>query len=273
MKNTIVTFKNAKKREKLVMLTAYDYTTARLIDSSGVDGVLVGDSLGMVMLGYENTLSVTMDHMIHHCAAVARGVKQALLVCDMPFMSYQGSIYDAVMNAGRLVKEGGAEAVKLEGAAFCSHVRAIVRASIPVMGHLGLTPQSVHALGGYRVQGRGEGEAQQLVDDARRMEDAGAFALLLECVPAALASFVSERLSIPVIGIGSGAGCDGQILVYQDMLGMDDSFAPKFVKKFGTLGESMKASFAAYADEVRAGRFPAEEHVFSINDTIVEKLY
>lgn len=274
MKNTVVTFRNAKNHEKLAMLTAYDYTMAKLLDQSGVNALLVGDSLGMVMLGYESTLSVTMEDMIHHCAAVARGVKEALVVCDMPFMSYQSSVYDAVCNAGRLVKEGGAEAVKLEGGeAFCPHVKAIVQASIPVMAHLGLTPQSVNALGGYKVQGRSAEDAQRLVDDARKLEYAGAFAILLECVPAALATFVSEHVSVPVIGIGSGAGCDGQVLVYQDMLGMYDKMTPKFVKRFASMGDAMKQAFAAYVDEVKTGRFPAEEHAFSMQDDVIGKLY
>lgn len=275
MKNTAVSFKNAKRRRKLAMLTAYDYTMAKLVDGSGIDGILVGDSLGMVMLGHENTLSVTMQDMIHHCAAVARGTEQTLVVCDMPFMSYQGSVYDAVVNAGRLIKEGRAHAVKLEGGKdFCPHIRAIVQASIPVMGHLGLTPQSVNALGGYKVQGRGSGEeAQIIVDDARRLEEAGVFALVLECVPEALATFITENIAIPVIGIGSGAGCDGQILVCQDMLGMYENLAPRFVKRFGNVGEAMKEAFAAYLQEVRTNVFPSKEYAFTIDAELIEKLY
>lgn len=274
MKNTVVTFKNAKKREKLAMLTAYDYSTAKLVEHSGINGILVGDSLGMVMLGYENTLSVTMEDMIHHCAAVARGSRQALVVCDMPFMSYQGSVYDAVINAGRLVKEGKAQAVKLEGGKpFCPHIQAIVQASIPVMGHLGLTPQSVNALGGYKVQGKGEEEARRLVEDARALESAGVFSLVLECVPAALATFITQTVSVPVIGIGSGAGCDGQILVCQDMLGLYADLAPKFVKRYGQVGEAIHQAFAAYIEDVRTGRFPAEEHSFGMDGEIIEKLY
>ena len=220
MKQTAVTFLDHKQKgEKISMLTAYDYSTAKLIDQSGIDGILVGDSLGNVMLGYEDTLSVTVEDMIHHGAAVARGVKNALVVIDMPFLSYQTSVYDAVKNAGRLVKEGHAGAVKLEGGEeFAPQIRAITAASIPVMGHLGLTPQSIHTLGGYRVQGKTEAAAQKLLEDALAVEEAGAFALTLECVPAKLAELITSKLSIPTIGIGAGAGCDGQILVYQDML-------------------------------------------------------
>ena len=213
MKQTAVTFLDHKQKgEKISMLTAYDYSTAKLIDQSGVDGILVGDSLGNVMLGYEDTLSVTVEDMIHHGAAVARGVKNALVVIDMPFLSYQTSVYDAVKNAGRLVKEGHAGAVKLEGGEeFAPQIRAITAASIPVMGHLGLTPQSIHTLGGYRVQGKTEAAAQKLLEDALAVEEAGAFALTLECVPAKLAELITSKLSIITIGIGAGAGCDGQI--------------------------------------------------------------
>ena len=231
MKQTVATFQEAKQNQKkLTMLTAYDYSTAKLFDEAGIDSLLVGDSLGMVMLGYEDTLSVTMEDMLHHCKAVARGAKQAMVICDLPFLSYQTSVYDAVKNAGRLLQEGRAQAVKLEGGAdMCPQIRAIVQASIPVMGHLGLTPQSVHAFGGFRVQGKTEDAAQKLIDDARRVEEAGAFALVLECVPAKLAQRISQMVSIPTIGIGAGAGCDGQVLVYQDMLGMYSDFTPKFV--------------------------------------------
>lgn len=275
MKNTVVTFKEAKEKgEKLTMLTAYDYSTAKLIDAAGINSILVGDSVGNVILGYEDTISVTMEDMIHHCAAVARGNKDCLLVCDMPFMSYQSSVYDAVVNAGRLMKEGRAHAVKLEGGVeYEETIRAIVNASIPVCAHIGLTPQSINVFGGFKVQGRGEKAAQKLLDDARAVERAGAFAVVLECVPAKLAERVSKELSIPTIGIGAGAGCDGQVLVYQDMLGMFTDFKPKFVKHFANVGEQMTAAFKAYDQEVKAGTFPAEEHTYKIDDSIIEKLY
>lgn len=275
MKNTSVTFKESKKNgEKLTMLTAYDYTTAKMLDESGVDSILVGDSLGMVVLGYDDTLSVTMEDMIHHSAAVARGAKNALVITDMPFMSYQTSVYDAVVNAGRLVKEGGAQAVKLEGGIeFCEHIKAIVKASIPVCAHIGLTPQSVNAFGGFKVQGKGKAEAQRLLDEARAVEEAGAFAVVLECVPAKLAKKISESISIPTIGIGAGAGCDGQVLVYQDMLAMYSDFKPKFVKQYAQIGSVMKDAFKQYISEVKSGAFPSEEHTFKIDDDIIENLY
>ena len=275
MKNTSVTFKESKKNgEKLTMLTAYDYTTAKLLDESGIDSILVGDSLGMVVLGYDDTLSVTMEDMIHHSAAVARGAKNALIVTDMPFMSYQTSVYDAVVNAGRLVKEGKAQAVKLEGGIeFCEHIKAIVKASIPVCAHIGLTPQSINAFGGFKVQGKGKQEAQRLLDEARAVEEAGAFAVVLECAPAKLAKKISESISIPTIGIGAGAGCDGQVLVYQDMLAMYSDFKPKFVKQYAQVGSVMKDAFRQYIDEVKSGAFPSEEHTFKIDDDIIENLY
>ncbi len=275
MKNTSVTFREAKaKGQKLSMLTAYDYTTAKLVDEAGIDAILVGDSLGMVMLGYEDTISVTMEDMIHHSAAVARGTKNALLITDMPFMSYQTSVYDAVVNAGRLMKEGRAQAVKLEGGLeVCAHVKAIVNASIPVCGHLGLTPQSVNALGGFKVQGKGEEAAQRILDEARALEEAGAFAVVLECVPRALAEKITESISIPTIGIGAGAGCDGQVLVYQDMLAMYSDMAPKFAKQYAQVGSQMKQAFAAYKQEIIDGVFPAAEHTFKMDETIIDKLY
>ncbi len=275
MKNTVVTFQEAKEKgEKLSMLTAYDYSTAKLVDEAGINSILVGDSLGMTMLGYENTLSVTMEDMIHHTAAVTRGAKNALVVADMPFMSYQTSVYDAVVNAGRLIKEGGAQAVKLEGGKeFCEHIRAIVNASIPVVAHLGLTPQSINAFGGFKVQGKGQAQAQKLLDEAKAVQEAGAFAVVLECVPEKLAAHITKTLAIPTIGIGAGAGCDGQVLVYQDMLGLFSDFKPKFVKCFGNIGEAMKEAFRNYDNEVKAGTFPAAEHTFKIDDTIIDKLY
>jgi len=264
MKKTVSTFKNAKnKGEKLTMLTAYDFSTAKLIDSCGIDGILVGDSLGMVCLGYKDTLSVTMEDMIHHTAAVSRGISEALLVADMPFMSYHASIYDAVKNAGRLVQEGHAEAVKLEGGAnVIRQVRAIVKAQIPVMGHIGLTPQSINMFGGFKIQGRETEAAQKLIDDAKILEDAGVFAITLECVPEALASRITEAVSVPVIGIGAGAGCDGQILVYQDMLAMFSEFRPKFVKVFANAGEVMREGIKKYIEEVKNGKFPTSEYLY-----------
>lgn len=275
MKNTAVTFKQAKEQgEKLTMLTAYDYSTAKLIDGAGIHSILVGDSLGMVCLGYEDTLSVTMEDMIHHTKAVAKGAQNALVIADMPFMSYQTGVYDAVVNAGRLIKEGHAHAVKLEGGKeVCPQIEAIVKASIPVCAHIGLTPQSIHAFGGFKVQGKGEEAAKKLLEEAKAVEAAGAFAVVLECVPEALAAFLTKQISIPTIGIGAGAGCDGQVLVYQDMLGMYADLAPKFVKVFANVGEEMKKGFAAYKKEVEAGTFPAKEHTFKMDETILEKLY
>lgn len=275
MKNTVLTFREAKKNnEKISMLTAYDYSTAKLIDESGVNSILVGDSLGMVCLGYEDTLSVTMEDMIHHGKAVCKGAKNALVVIDMPFMSYQTSVYDAVVNAGRIIKETGAQAVKLEGGVeFAEHIKAIVKCSIPVVAHIGLTPQSVNAFGGFKVQGKDEEAAKKLIADARAVEEAGAFAVVLECVPAKLAERISKELSIPTIGIGAGAGCDGQVLVYQDMLNMYGGFKPKFVKHFANIGEEMKKAFKQYDQEVKDVVFPEEQHTFKIDDDVLEKLY
>ena len=275
MKNTVITFSQAKeKNEKLSMLTAYDYSTAKLIDEAGINSILVGDSLGMVCLGYEDTLSVTMEDMIHHTSAVSRGCKNALIVSDMPFMSYQTSVYDAVKNAGRLIKEGHAHAVKLEGGKeFAPHIEAIVKASIPVVAHLGLTPQSVNAFGGFKVQGKSLDAARNLIDDAVKIQEAGAFAVVLECVPSKLAALITKKLSIPTIGIGAGAGCDGQVLVYQDMLSMYSGLTPKFVKKYADVGEIMKNAFKAYGEDVYNGVFPDKTNEFSIDDEIIEKLY
>lgn len=275
MKNTVVTIRQAKEQgEKLTMLTAYDYSMAKLIDEAGINMILVGDSLGMVMLGYEDTISVTMEDMIHHTRAVARGVSNALVVADMPFLSYQTSVYDAVCNAGRLMKEGRAQAVKLEGGKeFAEHIRAITNASIPVVAHLGLTPQSLNAFGGFKVQGKSEEAARKLVEDAKAIEEAGAVAVVLECVPAKLAELISGQLHIPSIGIGAGAGCDGQVLVYQDMLAMFGDFKPKFVKQFAEIGAMMKEAFGKYMEEVKSGAFPAPEHTFKIDDDVIQKLY
>ena len=274
MTNTITTFKEQKlKGDKITMLTAYDYSTAKLMDNAGINGILIGDSLGMTMLGYEDTLSVTMEDMIHHTACVARGAKNALVVADMPFMSYQVSVEEAVRNAGRLMKEGRAQAVTLEGgASVCKQIKAITEASIPVMAHLGLTPQSVNAFGGFKVQGKSLEAARTLIEDAKRVEEAGAFSVVLECVPAALAKIITETISIPTIGIGAGAGCDGQILVYQDMLGMYSDFTPKFVKKFANVGQVMTQAFADYIKETKEGTFPTVEQSFKIDEEIIEKL-
>ena len=275
MKNTVITFQKAKEeRKKISMLTAYDYSTAKLIDEAGVNSILVGDSLGNVMLGYKDTLSVTMEDMIHHGKAVSRGVKNALLIIDMPFMSYQASVYDAVTNAGRLVKEAGANAVKLEGGvSVCPQIKAIVNASIPVIAHLGLTPQSIHAFGGFKVQGKDEVAAKKLLEDAKAVEAAGAFALVLEGIPSKLAELITNELTIPTIGIGAGAVCDGQVLVYQDMLGMYSDFTPKFVKKYANVGEIMREAFKKYCVEIQNGNFPAKEHEYDMADDIIEKLY
>jgi len=262
------------KKDKITMLTAYDYTTARLMDESGVNSILVGDSLGMVILGYDDTLSVTMEDMIHHTKAVARGCRHALVIADMPFMSYQTSVYDAVIHAGQLIKEGHAQAVKLEGGEqVCPQIKAITEASIPVVAHIGLTPQSVNTFGGYKVQGRDEKAARQLLKDAKAVEEAGAFAVVLECVPDKLAAVITESIRIPTIGIGAGPDCDGQVLVYQDMLSMYSEFKPKFVKSFANLGDMMTAAFKQYIEETKAGIFPGKEHIFSIDDEIIEKLY
>ncbi|KHD37217.1 3-methyl-2-oxobutanoate hydroxymethyltransferase [Clostridium acetobutylicum] len=274
MKNTTETFKNSKlKKEKLVMLTAYDYSTAKIIDSCDINGILVGDSLGMVCLGYENTLSVTMEDMIHHTKAVVRGAKNTLIVADLPFMSYQTSVYDAVFNAGRLVKEAGATAIKLEGGALvCDRIKAIVDAQIPVMGHIGLTPQSVNAFGGFKIQGKNISKAKELIEDAKKIEAAGAFAITLEGIPEKLAKIITESITIPTIGIGAGKHCDGQILVYQDMLGMFSDLAPKFVKRYGNIGDDMKEAFNNYAKEVREGTFPDEAHSFKIDQSIIDEI-
>lgn len=274
MKKTVTTFRQAKAEgRKLTMLTAYDYSTAKIVDEAGIDAILVGDSLGNVILGYENTVSVTMEDMIHHGAAVARGAKNALVVVDMPFMSYQTSAYDALVNAGRLMKEAGAAAVKLEGGAqVCEAIKAITAAGIPVMAHLGLTPQSVNAFGGYKVQCRDEASARKLIEDAFAVEKAGAFAVVLECVPKRLASLVTQKLSIPTIGIGAGNGCDGQVLVNQDMLGLFDDYTPKFVKKFADIGSVMKKAFADYIEETRSGAFPAAENSYKIDEELIARL-
>ncbi|MCI8631787.1 MAG: 3-methyl-2-oxobutanoate hydroxymethyltransferase [Firmicutes bacterium] len=275
MKNTVLTFAKAKEEGvKLSMLTSYDYSMARLVDEAGINSILVGDSLGNVMLGYEDTTPVTMEDMIHHTAAVARGAKNALIVGDMPFMSYQTSVYDAVVNAGRLIKEGHANAVKLEGGKeVCPQIKAIVDAGIPVCAHIGLTPQSINAFGGHKVQGKSEEAAKKLIEDALAVQAAGAFAVVIEAVPAKLAALITSKLDIVTIGIGAGAGCDGQVLVYQDMLGMFSDFSPKFVRRYAEIGDIMRAAFKKYDEEVKAGVFPAEEHGYKIDDDVIARLY
>ncbi len=273
-KITVRDFQRKKQaREPIAMLTAYDYPVARALDRAGIDAILVGDSLAMVALGYANTLPVTMDEMIHHCKAVARGAARALLIGDMPFLSYQASPADAVRNAGRFLQEGGMEAVKLEGGReMLPAVQAMLDAGIPVLGHLGLTPQSVHKFGGMRPQARSAEAARRLIEDALLLEEAGAFAVVLESIPARLAALVTERLAIPTIGIGAGAGCDGQVLVTNDMLGLYDRFTPRFVKRYANLLEEMDRAFHAYQSEVQTRSFPAPEHATDMADEEWQKL-
>jgi len=267
---TIHTLQAMKERsEPITMLTAYDYPTAHIMDQSGIDVILVGDTLGMVVHGFESTLPVSMDMMIMHCQAVRRGVKTALLIGDMPFMSYQISIEEAKRNAARLLAEGGVDAVKLEGGqAMAETVHALVNIGIAVQGHIGLTPQSVSALGGFKVQGKSLEAARCLLSDARALEQAGVFSLVLEAVPARLAALITRSIRIPTIGIGAGAGCDGQVLVTHDILGLFDRFTPKFVKPYANLSQVMRSAFEAYRDDVRAKAFPAAEHEFSLSDEV-----
>ncbi len=256
----------ARKRagEKLVVVTAYDVLFARLVDESGVDAILVGDSLGNVVAGFDSTLPVTLDQMIYHGAAVRRGTRRALLIVDMPFLSYQVSTEEAMRNCGRVAQETGAQAVKLEGggAEVEAAIRAVTRLGVPVMGHLGFTPQSVHALGGFRVQGRESEAGDRMVEQAQRLQDAGAFSVVLELVPAALAARVTEALSIPTIGIGAGVECDGQVLVLPDLLGMNDQFAPKFVRRYAKLSDEIRRAVREFGDDVRSGKFPDDDHSF-----------
>lgn len=275
MKNTVMTFKQAKEQgNKLSMLTAYDYSMAKIIDESSVNGILIGDSLGMVIKGEEDTLAVTVEEIIYHTKAVKKGAKNALIVSDMPFLSYHVSVEQAVLNAGRIIKEGGANAVKLEGGAeFLPQIKAIVAAQIPVMGHLGLTPQSVNAFGGFKVQGKNELAAKKLIEDAVLLEKAGVFSIVLEGIPEKVAQLITKEISIPTIGIGAGRHCDGQILVYQDMLGMFNDFVPKFVKQYANIGEIMKNAISSYVNEVQEGIFPEEKHTFKIDESELKKLY
>lgn len=274
MRVTINDIKEMKpKKEKIVMLTAYDYSTAKLVDEAGIPLILVGDSLGMVMLGYESTIPVTMDEMIHHTKAVVRGTKQALVIGDMPFMTYHTSISDALRNAARFIQEAGAQAVKLEGGVTVAEtVKRIVECGIPVMGHIGLTPQSIHQLGGHKVQGKTPEAAKQLLKDAQALEQAGAFAVVLELVPAPLSKLITQKLSIPTIGIGAGLECDGQIQVISDLLGLFSDFVPKHAKQYAKLAGTIRAALADYIAEVKAGKFPTTEHSSTINESLLEEL-
>jgi 3-methyl-2-oxobutanoate hydroxymethyltransferase len=265
-KITTKTFRDKKKKGEIItMLTAYDYPTSLAVDRAGIDSILVGDSLGMVVLGYETTLPVTMEDMIHHCKAVARGAEYALLVGDMPFMSYQASVEEAVRNAGRFLKEAGMDAIKLEGGRERKAViEAIISAGIPVQGHIGLTPQSIHQFGGFRVQGKSAEAAKRLIEDAMILEEAGCFSIVLETIPSQLAGLLSEKLEIPTIGIGAGVGCDGQVLVTHDLLGLFDRFTPKFVKKYTHLHSVMAEAISAYKEDVESRQFPTEEHSFGM---------
>ena len=264
--------KKKARAEKIVMIAAYDYPTAVLADEAGVDSVLVGDSLGMVVLGYETTLPVTLDDMIHHTRAVVRGAQRALVAVDLPFLTYQTGTADAVRNAGRLLQEG-ASAVKLEGGVdICPQVRALVSAGIPVIGHLGLTPQSIHVFGGYKLQGRDEEAAQRILSDAQALEHSGAFAIVLECIPEDLAARITASLSIPTIGIGAGVHCDGQVLVLHDMLGIAGKVKPRFVKQYARLGNVIQEALEQYAREVREGKFPGPEHSFTSEEGVTPSL-
>lgn len=272
---TTADFRRMKQEGKpIAMLTAYDYPTAMLVDAAGIDGILVGDSLGNVVLGYDSTVPVTMEDMLHHLKAVSRGAKRALVVGDMPFLSYHISRPESVRNAGRLMQEGLAQAVKLEGGSeIADTVKAITAAGIPVMGHLGLTPQSVHQMGGYKVQGKDGAAAQKMLDDAKALEEAGAFAVVLECIPQQLARLITENLSIPTIGIGGGGDCAGQILVTHDLLGMYSDFTPKFVKQYANLKEQIIKACQDYREDVKNKKFPGPEHVFNMAEEELKKIY
>ena len=268
---TVNTFKENKGKKKMTMLTAYDYLTAKNIDEAGIDSILVGDSLGMVMLGYPNTLAVTLEDMIHHGAAVVRGAKNAMVVVDMPFMSYQVSKEEAIRNAGRLMKETGCQAVKIEGA-YIEEIKAIVKAGIPVVGHLGLTPQSVNSMGGYKVQGKQKESAIKLIEDCIKLQEAGCFAITLECVPRRIAEYITKILHISTIGIGASNECDCQVLVWQDMTGYTDAQPAKFVKKFANLHDEEIKAFTEYKNEVESMEYPAKEHTYMISDEIYDEV-
>ena len=274
MRTTIRDLKEMKRRgEKIPMLTAYDYTSAMIVEAAEISLILVGDSLGQVVLGYDTTVPVTMEDMIHHIKAVSRGAKKAHIVGDMPFMSYQTDIPDAVRNAGRILQEGGAQSVKLEGGRHLSEtVRHVVQAGIPVMGHTGLTPQAVNQLGGYRVQGRSHEAATELIEDALSLEEAGAYAIVLESVPAPLAKMITQRVSVPTIGIGAGVECDGQVLVIHDLLGLFSDFVPKHARRYAELGEEIRSAVTRYASDVQSGDFPGEAESFGMERQVVDEL-
>ena len=273
-KFTIKSFQKAiEEKRQISVLTAYDYSMAKILDSAGVDALLVGDSLGMVVQGNDSTLPVTLDEMIYHAKAVTRAAKRALVVVDMPFMSYHTSANEAVRNAGRLMKEGGAQAIKLEGGVeFADTIRQIVRAQIPVMGHIGMTPQSLHMFGGFKVQGKSMEQAQKIINDAKALVEAGVFAITLECVPDELTKIITEMVNVPTIGIGAGKYCDGQVLVSNDMLGMFSDFVPKFVKQFAHLSTDIKSAVTTYIEEINTGNFPQKEHTFSIEKEVLDSL-
>jgi len=274
MRITINKIKDMKQKgERITMLTAYDYTTAKIVDEVGIPLILVGDSLGMVVLGYESTIPVTMEEMLHHTKAVVRGTKQAMIIGDMPFMTYHISVSDALKNAARFIQEGGAQAVKLEGGVTVAEkVRSIVSCGIPVMGHIGLTPQSIYQFGGYKVQGKTPEAAARLLEDARALEEAGAFAIVLETVPTPLATLITQRISIPTIGIGAGIGCDGQVQVINDILGSFTDFVPKHAKQYAKLADIMSNAITEYYNEVKAGSFPTDKQSFSMDESILAEL-
>jgi 3-methyl-2-oxobutanoate hydroxymethyltransferase len=271
MRVTITEIREMKqKKAKIPMLTAYDYVTAKMVDEAGVPLILVGDSLGMVMLGYESTIPVTMEEMIHHTRAVVRGARKALVIGDMPFMTYHISVSDALHNAARFIQDGGAQAVKLEGGeVVAENVRRLVDCGIPVMGHLGLTPQSIHQLGGFKVQGKAAEEAKRLLNDARILEQAGAFAIVLECTPAPLSRLISQKLAIPTIGIGAGPDCDGQVQVISDLLGLYTDFVPKHAKQYVHLAGEIKTAVSSYVSEVRSGSFPTAQQSYSMDESLI----
>jgi 3-methyl-2-oxobutanoate hydroxymethyltransferase len=271
MRVTITEIKEMKqKKEKIPMLTAYDYVTARIVDEAGVPLILVGDSLGMVVLGYESTIPVTMEEMIHHIKAVVRGTQKALVIGDMPFMTYHVSISDALHNAARFIQEGGAQAVKLEGGEVVAEaVRRLVGCGIPVMGHIGLTPQSIHQLGGFKVRGKGLEEGKKLLNDARILEEAGAFAVVLECTPAPLSRLITQKLTIPTIGIGAGPDCDGQVQVISDLLGLYTEFVPKHAKQYARLAGEIKTAVSTYVSEVESRSFPTAEQSYTMDENLI----
>ena len=274
MRITITDVKEMKQRkEKIPMLTAYDYVTAKMVDEAGVPLILVGDSLGMVMLGYESTIPVTIEEMIHHTKAVVKGAKKALIIGDMPFMTYHGSVSDALHNAAKFIQEGGAQAVKLEGGeVVVEQVKRLVDCGIPVMGHIGVTPQSQHQLGGFKARGKVLEEARKLLSDARILEEAGAFAIVLECTPAPLSELITQKLTIPTIGIGAGPDCDGQVQVISDMLGLYTDFVPRHAKQYARLAGEIKTAVSSYISEVKSVSFPTMEHSYTVDESLIKQL-